>query len=269
MSANKDEIRAYIRKNYSKVTLSKDKGTGCCGTNGCCCGESNLGLIDLKETCKRLGYDVEELSNIPEGANMGLGCGNPIAIASLEKGQTVLDLGSGGGIDCFFALSKVGKSGHVIGVDMTPEMIELSRKNAAEEGCENLEFRLGEIEHLPVADNSVDVIISNCVINLSLNKKQVFSEAYRVLRPGGRIAISDVAATEELPEEIKKDLSAIAGCIAGAEHVDNIRKILKEVGFENIRLTVKENSREILNSWVPGKNLDKYVASFYIEAKKN
>ncbi|WP_139905455.1 arsenite methyltransferase [Clostridium thermarum] len=269
MSNNKEEIRVYIRKKYSKVAKLKESGTGCCGTGGCCCGDSSVSDSSIQEAAERLGYNTEELNNIPEGSNMGLGCGNPIAIASLKEGETVLDLGSGGGIDCFLALSKVGQTGHVIGVDMTPEMIELSRKNVAEEGCKNLEFRLGEIEHLPVADNSVDVIISNCVINLSLDKRQVFSEAYRVLKKGGRISISDVAATAEIPEEMKNDLSAVAGCIAGAEHIDNIRKMLSEVGFNNIRLTEKANSREILNSWIPGRNLDKFVASFYIEAQKD
>lgn len=267
MSVNKEEIRAYIRKNYAKVAVSKGKGAGCCSTSGCC-GDNSINIKDAKEAAKALGYSLEELASIPEGANMGLGCGNPVAIASLKEGETVLDLGSGGGIDCFFARSKVGDSGHVIGVDMTPEMIELSRKNAAEEGYDNVEFRLGEIEHLPVADNSVDVIISNCVINLSLDKKQVFREAYRVLKNGGRISISDVAAKAELTEEIKKDLSAIAGCIAGAELVDNIRAILTEVGFKDISLKEKANSGDIINSWVPGRNLDKAVGSFIIEAKK-
>lgn len=269
MSINKEEIRAYIRKNYANVALNKGNGTGCCGTSGCCSGDNSLVTDDAKEASKRLGYNEEKLSKIPEGANMGLGCGNPVAIASLKDGETVLDLGSGGGIDCFFARSRVGETGHVIGVDMTPEMIELSRKNAAKEGCDNVEFRLGEIEHLPVADNYVDVIISNCVINLSLDKKQVFREAYRVLKSGGRIFISDVVATAELSEEVKKDLSAIAGCIAGAEHVDRIREMLEDLGFDKIKLTEKSNSRDILNSWVPGKNLDKFVASFIIEAEKN
>lgn len=268
MSVNKEEIRAYIRKNYAKVAINKGKGTGCCGSSGCCSSGDNVSFKDAKEAAKELGYTVEELANIPEGANMGLGCGNPVAIASLKEGETVLDLGSGGGIDCFFARSKVGDTGHVIGVDMTPEMIELSRKNAAEEGYDNVEFRLGEIEHLPVADNTVDVIISNCVVNLSLDKKQVFREAYRVLRDGGRISISDVAAKGELSDEIRKDLSAIAGCIAGAEHVDNIRDMLIDAGFKDISLKEKANSGDILNSWVPGSGLDKVVGSFIIEAKK-
>jgi arsenite methyltransferase len=268
-SVNKEEIRAYIRKNYAKVATNKGKGSGCCGTGGCCCGDTGVSFKDSKEAAKALGYTVEELGNIPEGANMGLGCGNPVAIASLKEGETVLDLGSGGGIDCFFARSKVGDSGFVIGVDMTPEMIELSRKNAAEEGYDNVEFRLGEIEHLPVADNTVDVIISNCVINLSLDKKQVFREAYRVLKSGGRISISDVAAKTELSEEIKKDLKAIAGCIAGAERIDRIRDILEEIGFKDISLREKTNSGNIINSWVPGRNLDEVVGSFTIEAIKS
>jgi arsenite methyltransferase len=199
---------------------------------------------------------------------MGLGCGNPIAIAALKAGETVLDLGSGGGFDCFLARRRVGEAGAVIGVDMTPDMIRLARANAEKSGYSNVEFRLGEIEHLPVADNAVDVIISNCVINLSLDKEQVYRDAYRVLKPGGRLSISDVVATAELPEPVKQDLKLLAGCIAGAEHADKVRLMLRDAGFVNIVLTPKDNSREIIASWVPGRNLEDYVASYIIEANK-
>jgi arsenite methyltransferase len=173
-----------------------------------------------------------------------------------------------GGFDCFLARAQVGETGHVIGVDMTPEMVKLARENAQKSGYTNVEFRLGEIEHLPVADESVDVIISNCVINLSLEKEQIFKEAYRVLKPGGRISISDIVATAEMPEQIRQDLTMMTGCIAGAEHVENIRTMLQNAGFKDIKLTPKDNSREILKSWVPGRNVEDFVSSYIIEAIK-
>jgi SAM-dependent methyltransferase len=200
---------------------------------------------------------------------MGLGCGNPIAIAALKEGETVLDLGSGGGLDCFLARRQVGEKGFIIGVDMTPEMIKLARKNAEKSGYVNVEFRLGEIEHLPVADSSVDVIISNCVINLSLDKQKVFNEAFRVLKSGGRLSISDVVATAELPEQIRHDLTMMTGCIAGAEYVETIKNILQTAGFSNIRMIPKDNSKEIISSWVPNRNVEEFVASYIIEAEKH
>jgi len=199
---------------------------------------------------------------------MGLGCGNPQAIASLKAGETVLDLGSGGGFDCFLAAKSVGETGRVIGVDMTADMVGKARQNAAKMGAKNVEFRLGEIEHLPAADASVDVIISNCVINLSPEKKNVFREAARVLKPGGRLAVLDVVAIEILPERVKKDLSLISGCIGGAEKIEDIEKMLQEAGFEDINIQPKKESRESIREWVPGYNLEDYVASATIEAKK-
>ncbi len=260
---DKEKIRKAVRDNYSKVALKGSSG-GCC-SGGCSCGGSSP---DIKESSLRIGYTNDEISGVPTDSNMGLGCGNPIAIASLEEGEIVLDLGSGGGFDCFLASRKVGETGLVIGVDMTPDMISLARKNAEEDGYKNVEFRLGEIEHLPVANDSVDVIISNCVINLSPDKEQVFKETYRVLKPGGRLSISDVVATAELPEDIKVDLKLLAGCIAGAEYVENIRRILEEAGFKDIVLTPKDNGQEIVKSWVPDKNVEDYVTSYIIEAKK-
>jgi len=186
----------------------------------------------------------------------------------LKEGEVVLDLGSGGGIDCFLARRQVGETGHVIGVDMTPDMIKLARKNAEQSAYTNIEFRLGEIEHLPVANSSVDVIISNCVINLSLDKKKVFKEAFRVLKPGGRLSISDVVATAQLPQNIKQDLALIASCIGGAEYVEDIKTMLQNVGFKDIQMTPKDNSREIVKSWAPDKNIEDFVASYIIEAVK-
>jgi arsenite methyltransferase len=261
---DKERLREKIRKNYSQVAL---KGSsGCCCSPGCCGGDP---AIDINATAKSLGYSEDDLKNMPDQANMGLGCGNPIAIASLQKGDVVLDLGSGGGFDCFLARRQVGETGFVIGVDMTPEMIKLARKNAEESGYKNVEFRLGEIEHLPVANDTVDVIISNCVINLALEKQKVFNEAYRVLKPGGRISISDVVATAKIPESVKNDLNSLTGCIAGAEHVEVIENMLKKSGFINIRMVPKDNSKDIIKSWVSGKNAEEFVASYIIEAQKS
>ncbi|HBY20558.1 MAG: arsenite S-adenosylmethyltransferase [Clostridiales bacterium GWE2_32_10] len=262
MSNKKEEIKDYIRKSYGSIALSK--GSGSCCSGGCSCN----GQSDIKEISMNLGYNEGDITEIPTGANMGLGCGNPIAIAAIKEGETVLDLGSGGGFDCFLARRKVGEIGLVIGVDMTQEMIKLSRENAENAGYNNVEFRLGEIEHLPVSDSSVDVIISNCVINLSSEKEKVFKEAYRVLKQGGRLSISDVVATAELPPNIKQDLYMMAGCIAGAEYVEDIRKMLENVGFKDIKLEPKDNGKEIVKSWVPDKNIEDYVTSYIIEARK-
>lgn len=265
MEDSKEKIRDTIRKNYADVALKGTSGCGCSCSPGCCGGDTT---VDVKEASMRIGYSEDELEGAPLEANMGLGCGNPIAIASIKEGETVLDLGSGGGFDCFLARRQVGENGYVIGVDMTPEMLSLARENAAKSGYKNVDFRLGEIEHLPVADSSVDLIISNCVINLSTDKKQVFLEAFRVLKSGGRLSISDIVATAELPEEIKQDLRMMAGCIAGAEFIEYIDKMMREAGFVDIRLTPKDNSREILNSWIPEKNIEDYVASYMIEGIK-
>jgi len=260
---NKEELRKEIRDKYSKVALKKVDGCGC--KTGCCSGNQSF---DVNEMTQVLGYSEEDLSGISQQANMGLGCGNPLAIAALKTGETVLDLGSGGGFDCFLARKQVGETGLVIGVDMTPEMIMLARENAQKSGYANVEFRLGEIEHLPVADSTVDVIISNCVINLSLDKQKVFADAYRVLKKGGRLSISDIVATAELPDSVMRDIGMMTGCIAGAEYVENIKKMLLDAGFESIRLQPKDNSREILSSWVPDKSIGDFVASYIIEAVK-
>jgi SAM-dependent methyltransferase len=267
MNINKEEVIEHIRKSYAKVATNKSQS--CCAS-GCGCSTDILDFTEqnIEEVSKKIGYSNEDIHGMPDKANMGLGCGNPIAIASLKDGDTVLDLGSGGGFDCFLARKQVGETGTVIGVDMTHEMLKLSRDNVKKLGYKNVEFRLGEIENLPVADSSIDVIISNCVINLSLEKNKVFKEAYRVLKNGGRLSISDVVATAELPKNIKGDLSMMSGCIAGAEYVENIRDMLQKNGFTNIKLTPKDNSKEIICSWVPGKNVEDYVASYIIEAIK-
>lgn len=252
-----------IRKNYADIALGKNQGACCAG--GCSCGDTP---VDIVQTSIQLGYSESDLAGVPYGANMSLGCGNPTAIAQLQPGDVVLDLGSGGGFDCFLASRMVGAEGRVIGVDMTPEMVSKARLNAIKGGFTNVEFRLGEIEHLPVADASVDVIISNCVINMSLDKQQVFNEAYRVLKQGGKLAVSDVLATAELPDEIKNDLAGLAGCYAGAEQAEKVEQMLRQAGFTRISLQPMDNSREILQSWQSGKTIEDYVASYKIEANK-
>jgi SAM-dependent methyltransferase len=258
-----DEIRTVVRKKYGEV--AKSDSSGCCTPISSCCGEPETSLENLGMLT---GYSEEELSLAPEGSNMGLGCGNPQAIAALKPGETVLDLGSGGGFDCFLAAKQVGHTGKVIGVDMTPEMVSKARENARKGDYSNVEFRLGEIEHIPAADGSIDVIISNCVINLSPKKLDVFKEAFRILRPGGRLAISDVVATAQLPPEFKNDLDLLSACVSGAATVAEITEMLQEVGFQDIEIRTKDESRELISHWVPGKNVQDYIVSATIEAVK-
>ncbi|MCG3172208.1 MAG: Arsenite methyltransferase [Myxococcota bacterium] len=256
-SLTKEDIRKAVRDFYGRVAQSGGDVqtiTGCCGPSA----QSSL----------KLGYSPGDLAAAPEGSNMGLGCGNPQAIASLGPGETVLDLGSGGGFDCFLAAKQVGSAGMVIGVDMTPEMIAKARANAAKAGVSNVEFRLGEIEHLPVEDESVDVILSNCVINLSPDKEKVFREAFRALKPGGRLAISDVVATGQLPPEAMQEIAALTGCAGGAGDVSTLRRLLENAGFEKIRITPRPESREFIREWMPGLGVEDYVASASIEAVK-
>ncbi len=261
-----DEIRNHVRDSYAQVAEASDKGEGC-GVESSCCGVSaDLDINTLNSL--RLGYSKEDLDSVPEGADMGLGCGNPRAIASLRPGDTVVDLGSGGGFDAFLAAREVGEDGHVIGIDMTPSMLSKARGNADKVGFANVEFRLGEIEYLPVADDSVDVIISNCVINLSPDKPQVFRDAFRILKPGGRLAISDVVATVELPEDMRKDRKLHAGCMAGASLIDDLQNMLADAGFTDIRITPREESREFIRDWAPGRGVEDYVVSAYIQAVK-
>lgn len=258
-----DEIRTVVRKKYGDV--AKSDPSGCCAPLSSCCGEPATSPENLG---KLTGYSSEELRHAPKGSNLGLGCGNPQAIAALKPGETVLDLGSGGGFDCFLAARQVGETGHVIGVDMTADMIAKARENALQGDYSNVEFRLGEIEHLPVADASVDVIISNCVINLSPEKFDVFREAYRILKPGGRLAISDVLATAPLPLELKNDPDLLSACVSGAATVIEITEMLQEAGFQNIKIQTRDESRELIKEWVPGKNVHDYIVSATIEAIK-
>lgn len=226
---NEDETRKIVREGYAKVAKQK---SSCCAPVASCCG----GTDRTQEISKKMGYTEEELNVVPEGSNLGLGCGNPVALASLKEGETVLDLGSGAGFDCFLASSKVGDKGKIIGVDMTPEMVENARANASKGNYTNVEFRLGEIENLPVADNSVDAVISNCVINLSPNKKRVFAETFRALKPGGRLMISDIVLLKELPDYVRNSIQAYVGCVAGAMLKDEYLKTVREAGFKDVKV---------------------------------
>ena len=255
-----DAVREDVRNRYAGVAR---------GEGSCCCGECGPTDRGSAEYAARLGYSPEDALSVPEGADMGLGCGNPHAIAGLKQGETVLDLGSGGGLDCFLAARQVGSEGNVIGVDMTPDMVSKARRNAREGGYTNVDFRLGEIEHLPVADGTVDTILSNCVINLSPDKQSVFNEAFRVLRTGGRLAISDVVAVKPLPEKVAGDSEAYCGCIGGAALVSDIEALLLEAGFSDIQVTVKPESAEIISGWFSGAGYEEFVRSAFISAVKN
>jgi len=223
-----EEIRKDVRKGYAKIA-KEGLGSSCASS----CRDSSSANEELS---KKIGYTEDELKSVPQGSNMGLGCGNPVALASLREGETVVDLGSGGGVDCFLAANKVGSRGKVIGIDMTPEMIDKARENARKSNHSNVEFRLGEIENLPVADNTADAIISNCVINLAPNKKKVFAEVFRVLKPGGRIMISDIVLTKELPEAVKKGAHP-ASCVQGAIMKDKYIETIRNTGFKNVEIT--------------------------------
>ena len=276
----KEEIKKAVRDSYGKIARLGTKASGlipalsCCGKQrisetkrspASCCGAPEF---TPEQMSKFMGYSKDDLASTPEGANLGLGCGNPVALASLRPGETVVDLGSGGGFDCFLAAKEVGKNGKVIGVDMTPDMISKARKSAQDANIDNVEFRLGEIEHLPVADNSADIIMSNCVINLSPDKQSVYKDAFRALKPGGRLAISDILATQELPTEVKNDLALHSACVSGAATVESTVIMLEQTGFRDIIIDVKEESKKIINEWMPGRTFGNYIVSAYIEAKK-
>ena len=305
-----ERVRAAVRESYGKMardnganaeTTQADCGCGCgpapvnteSAQTASCCGPSD-GMADAASCCGPsegatdaascggqsttttermsaiMGYSKEDVDSVPEGANMALGCGNPVALASMKPGETVVDLGSGGGFDCFLASKEVGETGKVIGVDMTPAMISLARKNAAKMETNNVEFRLGEIENLPMADNTADIIMSNCVINLSPDKQSVYREAYRVLKPGGRLSISDVLATAQLPEKVRNDLALVGACIGGAATTEDVTEMIEQAGFQEITITPKDNNWELLKEWDPARseNAVDYVTSAYIEAVK-
>jgi arsenite methyltransferase len=246
-----DQIRTEVRDHYSKIARGS---SGCCG--GASCGS------------EQLGYAAADLATAPAGADLGLGCGNPQAIAGLRPGEVVVDLGAGGGLDCFLAARSVGDAGRVIGVDMSADMVSLARQNATKHDTTNVEFRLGEIEALPVPDETADVVMSNCVINLSPDKPAVYREAFRVLRPGGRIAISDVVAIAPVPAAVAEDISALCGCVAGAAHVDELARLLTSIGFVDVRIEVDRASKDLIASWGPGKGFEEVVASARISATR-
>ena len=257
-TVSSEKIKAAVRETYGRIA-TEERSAGCCGSTGCC-GPG------AQATSDALGYSDEERRGAPDGADLGLGCGNPQAIAELKSGERVLDLGSGAGFDAFLAARQVGETGRVIGVDMTAEMIARARGNIAKTDLRNVEFRLGEIEHLPVADHSVDVIMSNCVINLSTDKPAVFREAYRVLTPGGRLAISDIVALREIPAAVRDDLEAYAGCVSGAGLIAEVEGMLRDAGFEHVRVGLKSNSDALVQGWSPGA--ETLVASALIRGTK-
>jgi SAM-dependent methyltransferase len=260
-------IHDSVRERYGE--LARHSGEEISGSAPCCGGVIDpFELIKPRNQSVLMGYSEEEIASVPSGAVMGLGCGNPQAIAALQPGEVVLDLGSGPGFDSFLAARKVGDRGLVIGIDMTPDMIRLARENASKGDYQNVEFRQGQIENMPVEENSVDVILSNCVINLSPDKGAVYREAYRVLKEGGRLAISDMVASGEMPPEIKDDLALHSSCVSGALQVDELKRILEESGFRDIHINPKDESREFINKWIPGIPIEDFVLSATIEAVK-
>jgi SAM-dependent methyltransferase len=266
----RDLIRRNVRETYSQIVERDGNGCGCSPT--CCAPAAAEDATQVTRggdaTANRLGYSPQDLTAVPDGANLGLGCGNPLAIASLRPGLTVLDLGSGAGFDAFLAARAVGPSGRVIGVDMTPAMVSRARGNAAKGDYSNVEFRLGEIESLPVADGSVEVILSNCVINLSPDKPRVFREVFRVLRPGGRLAIADIVAFQPLPDALRRDAALYASCAAGAAEVRELERALREAGFVDIKVTFKPGNRAIIAGCFPDRGLEEFLDSATIEAVK-
>ncbi len=267
METVESNIKNNVRQHYARAaTGPTTSGCGCKSSESSCCGPSNG--KEEESISLMMGYSKAEIEVLPQGADLGLGCGNPGAIAGLQSGETVLDLGSGAGIDCFLAARKVGATGRVIGFDMTPEMIFKARNNASKVGLTNVEFRLGEIERLPIESGVGDVIISNCVINLSPDKPAVFREAYRVLKPGGRLAIADVVATQAVPENIRADAGLWSSCAGGALEIDELRSLLKEVGFAQIRIQPILESRELVKEWTDNAEIADYFVSANIEAVK-
>jgi len=258
------DIKTMVRERYGSIAATDT--ANCCAPAASCCAPTTA--ADAAGKARAMGYSDAELAAIPSGANLGLGCGNPQGIAAIQPGETVIDLGSGAGFDCFLAARAVGSTGHVIGVDMTHEMLAKARANAGQIGAANVEFRLGELEHLPIPDNTADVILSNCVINLVPDKEQVFREAFRVLKPGGRLAISDVVNTAPLSAELCGDADLICGCVVGAAPVEQIEAWLAAAGFKRIAVSVKPESRDLIATWAPGRGVEDFVISAFIEARK-
>jgi ubiquinone/menaquinone biosynthesis C-methylase UbiE len=258
------QIKEMVRARYGGIAAQVSEAGCCAPAASSCCGPKTAS----HDKARRMGYSEAELASIPQGANLGLGCGNPKAIAAMQSGEIVVDLGSGAGFDCFLAARQVGGAGRVIGVDMTHEMLKKARDNAARIGAGNVEFRLGELEHLPIADNVADVVISNCVINLVPDKAQVFREAFRVLKPGGRLAVSDVINIAPLPAELRTDPALLCGCVAGAAPAERIEAWLSDAGFVEVRVTPNFESREMVESWAAGRGVENYIASAMVEARK-
>ena len=261
-----EEARKMVRERYGAIATA---GTDCCDDvgvdvddGGCCDGSEGA------TGSERLGYETDDIASVADGADLGLGCGNPKAFAEMAPGETVLDLGSGAGFDCFLAAREVSPDGRVVGVDMTPEMVSKARENVAKNDVDNVEFRLGEISHLPVADTTVDVVISNCVVNLAPEKQPVFDDAYRVLKPGGRVAVSDVVRTAPFPDDVRTDPDSLTGCVAGASTVADLEAMLDSAGFEAIEIAPKDESTEFISDWDADRDLGDYLVSATIEARK-
>jgi SAM-dependent methyltransferase len=261
---NTPDIKTMVRTRYGSIAAADT--ANCCAPTPSCCAPTTQ--TDAANKARAMGYSDADLAAIPDGANLGLGCGNPQAIAALRPGEIVIDLGSGAGFDCFLAARQVGPAGHVIGVDMTHEMLAKARANATRIGAANVTFHLGELEYLPVADNTADVILSNCVINLVPDKQQVFREAFRVLKSGGRLAISDVVNMAPLSADLRGDTDLICGCVVGAAPAADIEAWLAAAGFEQIKVTVKPESRDMIATWAPGRGVEDCVVSACIEARK-
>ncbi len=257
-------VKEMVRARYGAIAASASEA-GCATPAAASCCSPAAAAADK---ALQMGYTEADLAIVPEGANLGLGCGNPQAIAALRLGEVVVDLGSGAGFDCFLAADRVGPGGRVIGVDMTHEMLAKARDNAVKLAAGNVEFRLGELEHLPIADHSADVVISNCVINLVPDKEQVFREAFRVLKPGGRLAISDVVNVRPLTADLQADPALLCGCIAGAAPAAEIEGWLRQIGFVDARVTVKSESRDMVKTWAPERGIENFVASAMVEARK-
>ncbi|MBN2384084.1 arsenite methyltransferase [bacterium] len=261
---NDEEIRSRVRERYGHIAKN-GSDCGCSPVKPTCCCR---GKSETEIQAEKIGYTDNERQSVPSEANLGLGCGNPGAIAALQTGEFVLDLGAGGGFDCFLASRKVGETGRVIGVDMTPDMVSRARTIAAREGYRNVEFRLGEIEHLPVADSLFDAVISNCVINLSPEKAQVYNEMFRVLKPGGRIALSDTVRLKDFPEAWKNNHDMLCSCVTGSASPTEIEEMLRSAGFIHIEVRLKPESREVIKSWLPNSGIEEYIASAEIIARK-
>ena len=260
--------RRVVRERYARIATGAETNESDCCSESACCGDTEASSDVADGKAQSMGYSADDVGSVAEGANLGLGCGNPKALASLSVGETVLDLGSGAGFDCFLAAQEVGETGRVIGVDMTPEMVEKARGNARTNDTPNVEFRLGEIEHLPVADETIDVIISNCVVNLSPDKPGVFREAYRVLRPGGRLAISDVVLTAEVPMEVRADPESVASCVAGASTIERLAAMIDDAGFEGVEIEPKDDSERFIREWDDKRDLSEFLVSASITGRK-